>query len=965
MRDQHPLLPAWGIRTYLAILVLATALPLAALVGFRIYSEAVQSGQRGADASSAIAGNTALLVAQFLDNTRVALESLAQKQSQLLDPAICQAAAATLVSINALYANLVVLDRADNAVCAAKRNKSLVGGTVDRESYERALREKNFLVGNPLRGPVTGRWVVIARQPLLDSTGEVIGLITLPLDLVNLQAIVSGAGMSPEALTIITSARGIVLARSVDADKWVGKDISGVSVAAEVAKSKQGRVTTVGVDRIERVYGYTTIPAVGWIVASGIPSDTVYASTRRTVFQSIAIMIAVLAMVAFLGLAISRAIAAPVRNLSETALAVTSGRKDTRARPDGPQEIASVSTALNTMLDSLAQGERLLSENETRLKLAMRVGHIGLRVWNFTTGERYVSPEWTSMLGYEEHELSDSTQAVMELIHPDDLPRVVAELEVYLGQRQPNYETEYRLRHRDGSYRWMLTRAELTLDEAGQPQQSISCYVDITEHKRVEAALREADSRYQDLYENAPDIYLSVDAATGHILQCNQTTVTETGYAKNEIVGQPVLVLYHPDCLSEAMKRFEQFMSTGEMRGADLQLRRKDGTKIDISVSASAVRDDAGKVRYSRSVWRVITERKQAEAAVKASEERLRAIITNEPECVTVLSLDGHLLEINRAGLAMIEADSAEQAQGRAVLELVADEHRATFIELHRRVVAGESGSLEFELVGLKGGRRSVETTAAPLRDSEGKITAQLGISRDITERKRADEALRRYAERMRDLSKRLMNSEEAERRNLSRELHDSIGQNLSALNLHLGIIRGHLAKGSPQAAGARLEDAQQLIEKTTRQVRNVMADLRPLALDDYGLLAALRIYCTDYAARFELPITVVGEEPATRPPSATELGLFRIAQEALNNVIKHARATHVEVEVVATPTGVRLTIDDDGAGFDPKTQSVTQASFGMATMRERAEALGADLRIESAPGRGTRVVVDAGGAGT
>lgn len=209
----------------------------------------------------------------------------------------------------------------------------------------------------------------------------------------------------------------------------------------------------------------------------------------------------------------------------------------------------------------------------------------------------------------------------------------------------------------------------------------------------------------------------------------------------------------------------------------------------------------------------------------------------------------------------------------------------------------------------------------------------------------------------LRELSRKLMEVEENERRSINRELHDRVGQNLSALQLNLGALRNELAAGAAPATAARLEDARALLETTSKQVRDVMAELRPAALDDYGLLAALRHHAAAVAVRLGISITVEGKDPAPRPPLAVETALFRIVQEALNNVAKHARARNVKVTLETVHREVVLTVADDGAGFAASLAPGTP-SYGIATMRERAEAIDARLRIHSAPGRGTRVEV-------
>jgi PAS domain S-box-containing protein len=226
----------------------------------------------------------------------------------------------------------------------------------------------------------------------------------------------------------------------------------------------------------------------------------------------------------------------------------------------------------------------------------------------------------------------------------------------------------------------------------------------------------------------------------------------------------------------------------------------------------------------------------------------------------------------------------------------------------------------------------------------------------DISGLKRAEQALRTHAEQLRQLSHRLFEVEESERRRLARELHDRIGPNLTALSLNLRLLRGEWAKPS-----TRLEDSERLLDSTAQLVRDVLTDMRPPGLEELGLLAALREHAEQVAQRSGLELEVRGAEPQPRLPSATEIALFRVAQEALTNIVKHAHASAAAVALAAEPGRVTLTIADNGAGFDTERPPAAPGSrgMGMASMRERAEAVGGRPRIESAPGRGTRVIVE------
>jgi signal transduction histidine kinase len=228
-----------------------------------------------------------------------------------------------------------------------------------------------------------------------------------------------------------------------------------------------------------------------------------------------------------------------------------------------------------------------------------------------------------------------------------------------------------------------------------------------------------------------------------------------------------------------------------------------------------------------------------------------------------------------------------------------------------------------------------------------------------IEVRQAAESELRDLANRLRALSQRLIEVEETERRAINRELHDRIGQNLAVLNLNLEIVRTQLPENAPKDLKTRLADARAMLETTVTQVRNVMADLRPPALDEYGLVAALGTYVDSFVARTGITIAFRGEHIAPRLPLVTETALFRIAQEALTNVAKHAKAQHVELIVEYSTGGIVLCVADDGVGFAVCPTGTAGASWGLATMRERAEAIGARLSIESIRTCGTRVVVE------
>jgi len=221
-------------------------------------------------------------------------------------------------------------------------------------------------------------------------------------------------------------------------------------------------------------------------------------------------------------------------------------------------------------------------------------------------------------------------------------------------------------------------------------------------------------------------------------------------------------------------------------------------------------------------------------------------------------------------------------------------------------------------------------------------------------------DSLREQGERIRDAMARLAEAEEAERRRVVRVLHDRVGQNLTALDLNLSLVRSRLAERDLTELCTRVDSSLSLVEETNEQIRRIMSEIRPSVLDDYGLLAALRWYAGTFSSRTGIEVTVRGDLQDQRDlPTPVENALFRIAQEALNNTAKHAQATRVIVNLSEQGAGIRLTISDDGIGFDSPQAHNAGNNWGMLTMRERAESVGARFVIHSVPDQGTRVTVD------
>lgn len=297
------------------------------------------------------------------------------------------------------------------------------------------------------------------------------------------------------------------------------------------------------------------------------------------------------------------------------------------------------------------------------------------------------------------------------------------------------------------------------------------------------------------------------------------------------------------------------------------------------------------------------------------------------------------------------------------LLELVHPEDRRSLagILAHPETLRAQR-RMDFRLLLANSKVRYLSGTVDLVRDGQGKPMKMAGTVLDITARKLAELEVQNALTRVRELSRRLAEAEEEERRNISRELHDSFGADLAAVKLNLDLIGAALGTATPAPVATRLADTRTLVQGAIDHSRLILSELRPPGLDDYGLRAALEMHAESVENRLGIPVSVSGCSIDPPLPRLVETALFRIVQEALNNIAKHAHADSADIVLEQIPAGLRLTVADDGGGFD--VARAVRLGYGFRTMRERAEAVGARFDIRSKPGRGTRITIEVERAG-
>jgi PAS domain S-box-containing protein len=502
----------------------------------------------------------------------------------------------------------------------------------------------------------------------------------------------------------------------------------------------------------------------------------------------------------------------------------------------------------------------------------------------------------------------------------------------------------------DGSRVTMVSTNSL-LGEPGDPDRELFIQaIDITDRKRAEQALGESERRYRTLVETAQAIVWSADTE-GHLTFVNDAARSVLGYEPEWALGRDLVSVLPEEHREAWLPVLEQLKAGGSVSG-EAAHRRRDGRRIIGSYSIAALRDEHGAVSGFVGTLLDVTERRRATEALRVSEARLRALIENAPAAITLCDSQGMLTGLNPEAARVLGA-APEQLLGRSFDGL----DPATDAETARRsqaaVIAGEEPALRELSLTLDDGEHIFLSAAFPLpagRDEEPTICR---ISFDITDREQARRALVRSHDERRRLLAELVRAQEDERRRIAADVHDESIQVLAGVAIRLGLLTGMLDHPEQHRLIDGLDDA---VRSGIKSLRQLLFDLRLPALDELGLAAAVRSYLSETLPREGATYTLddrLEQEPA--PELRTVL--YRVAQEALSNVRKHAQARHVEVTLSGTSYGYRVTVRDDGIGFDPAAQDgELPGHLGLVGMRERVEAAGGWIEMHSQPSEGTTV---------
>ena len=482
----------------------------------------------------------------------------------------------------------------------------------------------------------------------------------------------------------------------------------------------------------------------------------------------------------------------------------------------------------------------------------------------------------------------------------------------------------------------------------------------VTDVNPVGVALPEVDARYRTLVEQIPAVVFMafLDKGIGEAYVSPQIE-SILGFSQEEWLNDPVrwYQQIHPDDKSRWSVEAAQLFMSGEPLKSLYRVLARDGRVVWFHCEAKMVRSEDGRPWFIHGVGFDISDLKRAEEALKKSEEMLHGLFEFAPDTVVVVNHDGKIVRVN-AQVEQMFGYSRSELIGQSIESLMPEHFRMTHVDARKGYIAEPHTrpmGAGLELYGKRkdGSEFPVDIMLSPMESDGGSIV--IGVVRDITRRKHAEAGQREDAKRLKFLSRRLMEVQELERRNIALELHDEIGQVLTGLKLTLEVS----SRLPVEEVGASLDQARSLVNELMARVRNLSLDLRPPMLDDFGLLATLLWHIEHYTAQTKVKVNFKhsGLEQRRFTPEV-ETAAYRLVQEALTNVARDANVQLATVRLWTNHHSLSIEIEDRGSGFNPELVTGSGTS-GLAGMRERTTLLGGHLKIESRVGGGTRLIAD------
>jgi PAS domain S-box-containing protein len=622
------------------------------------------------------------------------------------------------------------------------------------------------------------------------------------------------------------------------------------------------------------------------------------------------------------------------------------------------QEVAQRSAAL----------EQALRESEDVYRSTFELAELGVGHQTPDGNWVNVNDKLCEIVGYSRDELLKMN--FQDITHPDDLKSDLAHLAKMNAGLSDSYAIEKRYVRKNGSPVWVSLRVSSVRDQDRVLKRFIVVMEDITERREAQ----QARYRLAAIVESSDDAVVSKDL-NGIIETWNAGAQRIFGYTAEEAIGRPITLIIPPELQNEEKEILRKVRNGERVEHFETVRVTKSGDLLNISLTVSPVKDSQGRIVGASKIAHDITERKRIQQLAKEREARLRAAFSQTYSFLILLTPDGTIIEVNRAALEAA-CRNRDEVVGRKLWEPWWSQLPDEVAILKNSVARAAGGELvreECYFCLADGSRRYAHRTLSPVLDEAGNLVMIVATALDITEQKELREelearvkqrtqeledknaALLEQAGTVRQLSGRLLRAQDEERRRIARDLHDSSGQMLVAIQLHLTPFEAEAEKlGAEFAKGIR--ESLALVEQLSKELRTVSYLLHPPLLDEAGLPSALRWYAEGFAQRSQIEVQLEVPPDLGRLPSDLEMTMFRIVQECLTNIHRHSGGKAATIRVVRSGEEVCLQVEDNGRGMPGakngrSSQKPVRAGVGIQGMQERVKQLGGRFEIQSDEG--------------
>ncbi len=482
---------------------------------------------------------------------------------------------------------------------------------------------------------------------------------------------------------------------------------------------------------------------------------------------------------------------------------------------------------------------------------------------------------------------------------------------------------------------------------------------DITERKRGEEALRESEAKFRWLFENVPDgIYLSTPG--GKLVDVNKTLVQMLGYnSKEELLAADIANELYMDP-SERAFWVQKLETSGKLHNVELYLKRKDGSTFIVRENAHLLTDKHGEFYYEGTLTD-ITELKEAEKALRSSEIRFRSVWENSVEGMRLTDKNGIIIAANEAFCKLVEMKIQDILEQPLTVTYRGEKDKGSMLRNYQACFKGKNFPPHLEqILTLPSGKKLCLDGTHTFVDIESGSSLLLSVFRDVTEIKTIENELRNSQKELRALSANLQSAREEERAHIAREIHDELGQLLTAVKMDISLLSDSVSEARNQNNWdivLELKSIDKLIDDLIHKVRNIATELRPDVLDHFGLIAAIEWQSHEFQFRTRIECNFVHNTDNIELNEDQKTAIFRIFQEALTNIARHSSATRVDVELNKVQNNLILKIKDNGKGIEEK-ELTNIKSIGIIGMRERSFILGGEITIAGMRDKGTTVLL-------